>query len=31
MPADKAPKLAYGVCDDLLTGLAGLARVLDPP
>ncbi len=24
MPADKAPKLSYGICDGLLTGLAGL-------
>ena len=24
MPADKAPKLSYGVCDSLLTNLAGL-------
>ena len=24
MPADKAPKISYGVCDSLLTGLAGL-------
>ena len=37
MPADKAPKLSYGVCDNLLTGLAGLpaiaalARILGLP
>ena len=27
MPADKAPKLSYGVCDNLLTGLAGLPAI----